>query len=70
MYRFFFISDEIDIWPFKPVKLLRGPMALFVPIHSEESLFIQTSVAIVIGFLAEMDGIPCCGRPESSSSNI
>ena len=26
--------------------------------------------AIVIVFLAEMGRIPCCGRPESSSSNI
>ena len=26
--------------------------------------------AIVIVFLAEKGGIPCCGRPESSSSNI
>ena len=26
--------------------------------------------AIIIVFLAEMGRIPCCGRPESSSSNI
>ena len=26
--------------------------------------------AVVIVFLAEMGRIPCCGRPESSSSNI
>ena len=26
--------------------------------------------AFVIVFLAEMGRIPCCGRPESSSSNI
>ena len=38
--------------------------------HSEESLFFQTSVAIVVVFLAEMGRISCCGRPESSSSNI
>ena len=38
--------------------------------HSGESLFFQTSVAIVIVFLAEMGKIPCCGRPESSSSII
>ena len=35
-----------------------------------ESFSKQTSVAIVIVFLAEMGWIPCCGRPESSSSNI
>ena len=35
-----------------------------------ESFFKQTSVAIVIVFLAEMGRIPCCGRPKSSSSNI
>ena len=33
-------------------------------------VFFQTSVAIVIVFLAEMGRIPWCSRPESSSSNI
>ena len=32
--------------------------------------FFQTSVAIVIVCLAEMGRIPCCGRPESFSSDI
>ena len=27
-------------------------------------------IAFVVVFLAEMGRIPCCGRPESSSSNI
>ena len=40
------------------------------PLHSGKSLFFQTSVAIVIVILAEMGRIPCCGRPESSSSII
>ena len=38
--------------------------------HSGESLFFQTSAAIVIVFLAEMDRIPCCDRPEYSGSNV
>ena len=32
--------------------------------------FFQTSVAIVIVCFAEMGRIPCCGRPESFSSDI
>ena len=41
-----------------------------VTVHSGDSLFFQTSVAIVIGFLAEMGRIPCFGRPEFSPSII
>ena len=40
-------------------------------LHIWKSPFSKNSVAIVIViFLAEMGRIPCCGRPESSSSNI
>ena len=39
-------------------------------IHSEESLFLNSVLCLCYCFLAEMGRIPCCGRPESSSSNI
>ena len=38
--------------------------------HSEESLFPNSVLCLCYCFLAEMGKIPCCGRPESSSSNI
>ena len=36
----------------------------------EESFSKHLWLAFVVVFLAQMGRIPCCGRPESSSSNI
>ena len=36
----------------------------------KESFSKHLWIAFVVVFLAEMGRIPCCGRPESSSSNI
>ena len=40
------------------------------PAQWEESFSKHLWFAFVVVFLAEMGRIPCCGRPESSSSNI
>ena len=43
---------------------------LQISAFAQWEVFFQTWFAIVIIFLAEMGRISCCGRPESSSSNI
>ena len=54
--------------------MVPGKILLYMHIiqkaHSGESLFFSNLWVHCYCFLAEMGRIPCCGRPESSCSNI
>ena len=55
-----------------PLARTNGLWAHGASTHAQwkESFSKHLWVAFVVVFLAEMGRIPCCGRPESSSSNI